>query len=87
LTLTVLAETTENDFIDKYDLDENDKQWLFIVGKIVHFLGGYIAPENWLAWKAVLIFDAGSKTNKLTSMNKTGKEMAFLLAYKQATVA
>jgi hypothetical protein len=26
LTLTVLAETTENDFIDKYDLDENDKQ-------------------------------------------------------------
>ena len=87
LTLTVPAEpTTENDFIDNYDLDGNDNDYS-LSEKIVHFLGGYIAPEHWLACKAVLVFHAGSKTSKLASMNKRAKKMACLLAYKQAIAA
>lgn len=87
LTLTVPAEPTENDFIDNYDLDGNDNDYS-LSEKIVHFLGGYIAPEHWLACKAVLVFHAGSKTSKLaSSMNKTAKVMACLLAYKQAIAA
>jgi hypothetical protein len=55
--------------------------------KIVHFIGGHIlATEHLLACKVVLVFHAGSKTSKLASMNKTAKEMACLLAYKQAIV-
>ena len=87
LTLTVPAEPTENDFIDNYDLDGNDNDYSSFSDKIVHVLGGYIAPEHWLACKAVLVFHAGSKTSKLASMNKTAKEMACLLAYKQAIAA
>ena len=84
--LTVSAEPTENYFIDNYDLDGNDNDYL-LSEKIVHFLSGYIAPEHLLACKAVLVFHAGSKTSKLASMNKTAKEMAYLLAYKQAIAA
>jgi len=88
LTLSTVpaAEPTENDFIDNYDLDGNDNDYL-LSEKIVHFLSGYIAPEHLLACKAVLVFHAGSKTSKLASMNKTAKEMAHLLAYKQAIAA
>ena len=43
--LTVPAEPTENDFIDNYDLDGNDNDYS-LSEKIVHFLGGYIAPEH-----------------------------------------
>ena len=69
-------------------MDRNDNDYYSLTEKRVHFLGGYyIAPEHWLACKAVLFFHAGSKTSKLASMNNIAKEMACLLAHKQAIAA
>ena len=49
LTLSTVpaAKPTENDFIDKYDLDGNDNG--YSLSEFFHFLRGYTAPEHWLA--------------------------------------
>jgi hypothetical protein len=87
LTLTVPAEPTENDFIDNYDLDGNDNDYS-LSEKIVHFLGGYTAPEHWLAClQSCFRLPCWLENQQACIYKQNSKEMACLLAYKQAIAA
>jgi hypothetical protein len=49
--------------------------------KMVHYVGGHIVPEHWVACKATLVFHAGSTTSKLATMTKINREKATLESY------
>ena len=75
-------------FVDNYHMDSSDvgsiEEEFTLSEKMVHYLGGRVVPEHWTACKATLVFFAGAHTSKLTVMNKVGKEVACLEAYKAA---
>jgi hypothetical protein len=78
------ADDTADDFVDNYEmLDAVDDKYS-LSKKMVHYVGGHIMPEHWVACKATLVFHAGSITSKLATMTKTAKEAATLQAYKSA---
>jgi hypothetical protein len=38
---------------------------------MVHYVGGHVLPEHWVACKAALVFHAGSTTTEVDSYDKT----------------
>jgi hypothetical protein len=87
ISINIAAEpnTDNSAFIDNYRLSAgaNDDEFT-LSEKIVHYLGGHVAPEHWTACKAVLVFHAGVETCKLAVMTKQDKEAACLTAYNEA---
>jgi hypothetical protein len=83
IALNVAAEPPENSFVDNYHIDNSDDDDL-LSEKMVHYVGGHVLPEHWIACKATLVFYAGSTTTKSTVMTKQGKEDACLEVYKEA---
>jgi hypothetical protein len=83
IALNVAAEPPENSFVDNYHIDNSDDDDL-LSEKMVHYVGGHVLPEHWIACKATLVFYAGSTTTKSTVMTKRGKEDACLEVYKEA---
>ena len=75
-----------SEFADNYNLDgkQGGNDDFTLSEKMVHYLGGHVVPEHWTACKATLVFFAGSRTSKLTVMNKVGKEAACLETYLAA---
>jgi hypothetical protein len=83
IALRVAAEPPENSFLNNYYIDtSNDDESLS--EKMVHYVGGHVLPEHWVACKATPVFYAGSTTTKSTVMTKRGKEDACLDVYKEA---
>jgi len=83
------ASNLDNDdsvFVDNYHLSTSgeDEDEFSLSQKIVHYLGGHVAPEHWTACKAALVFHAGAATCKLAVMTKQSKEAACLAAYNAA---
>jgi len=76
------SERGNSDFVDDYKLDDDDGRTLS--EKMVHYVGGNVTPEHWVACKAVLVFHAGSTTSKLPVMAKASKLAACLTAYNTA---
>ena len=68
-------ETGNSDFVDNYDMDgSNDDNEYTLSEKMVHYVGGHVMPEHWVACKAVLVFHAGYTTSsKLPVMTKSSK--------------
>ena len=77
IALRVAAEPPENSFLDNYYIDTSDDDES-LSEKMVHYVGGHVLPEHWVACKATLVFYAGSTTTKSTVMTKRGKEDACL---------
>lgn len=80
----ISSETEASDFVDNYELDGADESDYTLSEKMVHYLGGRVMPEHWVACKAVLVFHAGSMTSKLPPMTKSLKLAACLRAYTTA---
>ena len=78
-------------FQDDYHLDSSecsgDGDEYTLSEKMVHYVGGRVAPEHWTACKATIVFHAGAHTSKLVVMNKAGKESACLATYQAAISA
>jgi hypothetical protein len=93
-TINVPAEPVEEDvspFQDDYHLDSSDCSGdgdeHTLSEKMVHYVGGHVAPEHWTACKATIVFYAGAHTSKSAVMNKAGKESACLETYQTAILA
>ena len=86
LVLPAEAEVDDN-FLDNYELDAEGNDEHSLSRKMVHYCGGGITQEHWLACKEVLVFYAGSSTSKLSSMTKVTKEAACLHLYKACIAA
>ena len=87
--LRIPADDTDIDceHIDNYDmLDSVDDEYT-LSEKMVHYVGGRVLQEHWIACKATLVFHAGSVTNKLAPTTKIGREHATLNAYNNAIAA
>ena len=69
-----------DNFQDKYHLDDGGDDYT-LCDKMVHHCGGGIVREHWAACKAVLVFYAGDRLSKLSSMTKSGKEAAMMQLY------
>lgn len=80
---SVDVEPPANSFIDNYHIGTSEDNES-LSEKMVHYVGGHILPDHWVACKAVLVFYAGSTTTKSTVMTKRGKEEACLEVYKEA---
>jgi hypothetical protein len=86
LVLPAEADVDDN-FLDNYELDAEGNDEHSLSRKMVHYCGGVVIQEHWLACKEVLVFYAGSSTSKLSSMTKVTKEAACLLLYKACIAA
>jgi hypothetical protein len=65
-------------FINNYDLDCEGGDDYTLSQKMVYYFGGIILSEHWAVCKAVLGFQAGALTSKLSSMTKLVKGAACL---------
>ena len=76
----------DSTFVNKYHLSTvgDDDEEFSLSQKMVHYLGGHVAPEHWTACKAALVFHAGAATCKLAVMTKQSKEVVCLPAYNAA---
>jgi hypothetical protein len=75
LVIPGITETGNSDFVDNYDMVDgsNDDEYT-LSEKMVHYVGGHVMPEHWVACKAVLVFHAGYTTSsKLPVMTKSSK--------------
>lgn len=86
LVLPAEAEVDDN-VLDNYNLDAEGNDEHSLSRKMVHYCGGEITQEHWLACKEVLVFYAGSSTSKLTSLTKVIKGAACLRLYKACIAA
>ena len=77
----------DGEHIDNYVMLESVDDTFTLSEKMVHYVGGRILQEHWIACKATLVFHAGSVTNKLAPTTKMGRENATLDAYNNAIAA
>lgn len=81
IKLVLAAESTNHPTVDNYDLDNNDDYTLS--EKMVHYLGGHVMPDHWLACKACLVFMAGCMlVGKLAPMSKATMQNTCLEGYR-----
>ena len=73
-----------DNFVDNYDIDGDGADDYTLCEKMVHYCGGGIVREHWAACKAVLVFNAGERLSKLSTMTKTCKEAAMMELYSSA---
>jgi hypothetical protein len=66
--------------VDNYDLDNSDDYTLS--EKMVHYIGGHVTPDHWLACKACLVFMAGCMVCKLAPMSKAAMQNICLEGYR-----
>ena len=89
-TIHLPVEATDvpgEEFVDDYEMLDSVDDAFTLSEKMVHYVGGHIMPEHWVACKATLVFHAGSTTSKLATMTKTSREKATLEAYNSAVAA
>jgi hypothetical protein len=77
--LEVAVEPKDDGFVDNYFIDDDHEHSLS--ERIVHYVGGYVQPEHWLACKATLVFHAGAMTSKSVVTNKAAMEQYCLRTY------
>jgi hypothetical protein len=75
----VAVEPKDDGFVDNYFIDDEHEHSLS--EQIVHYVGGYVQPEHWLACKATLVFHAGAMTSKSVVTNKAAMEQYCLRTY------
>ena len=80
ILLNMPADLEEDFQPDNYDMDNNDEYSLS--DKMVHYVGGHIAPEHWPACKACLVFSAGCMVSKMTTMTKVNMQNTCLQGYR-----
>ena len=73
-----------DNFVDNYDIDGDGADDYTLCGKMEHYCGGGIVRDHWAACKAVLVFNAGERLSKLSTMTKTCKEAAMMELYSSA---
>jgi hypothetical protein len=59
----------------------NDEHEHSLSERIVHYVGGYVQREHWVACKATLAFHAGAITSKSVVTNKASTEQYCLTTY------
>ena len=77
--LEVAAEPEDDGFVDNYAI--NDEHEHSLSERIVHYVGGYVQQEHWVACKATLVFHAGAVTYKAMTTNKVAMETYCLRIY------
>ena len=79
--LKVATEPPEgDDFVDNYTIEDEHNS---LSQQIVHYVGGYVQQEHWVACKATLVFHAGALTAKSVVTNKAAMEQYCLKTYQR----
>ena len=80
IKLVLATESANYPTVDNYDLENNDDHTLS--EKMVHYIGGHVMPDHWLACKACLVFMAGCMVCKLAPMSKAAMQNICLEGYR-----
>jgi hypothetical protein len=76
-----------DNFVDNYDLDAEGGGDYTLSQRLVHYCGGHITTDHWIACKAVLAFHAGASLSKLSIMTKAVKEATMMELYESSIAA
>jgi hypothetical protein len=74
----------DEEFFDNYEmLDSVDNEYT-LSEKMVHYVGGHIMPEHWMACKATLVFHAGATVCQMKPTTEAKRHDATLVEYNRA---